>query len=268
MVQYTTSPVTTWRAENWSMTSKQGHSYEMYISIPKQPTPPTGYPVIYVLDGNAFFHTFQEAVKVQSVRSQKTGIVPMVVVGIGYPVEEAFASSYRMYDFTPPTKISDLPAKPDGNKWPENGGAEEFMMFINQELKPAVEEHVSINREKQTLFGHSLGGLFALQVLFSRMNSFQSFFITSPSIWWNNRSIIDQEKEWLDGINDTENLRLFMAVGELEKDHMINDARNFSGRLKQIEGKGISSVYYEVEEENHVSVVPTVLSKAMRFIGQ
>ena len=32
----------------------EGKEYQIHISKPKQPAPDSGYPVIYVLDGNAF----------------------------------------------------------------------------------------------------------------------------------------------------------------------------------------------------------------------
>ncbi len=265
MKEYKTSPVITSGAEKWSMTSRYGRRYDIYISIPKQPAPESGYPIIYVLDGNAFFHTFHETVKVQSARSEKTKVIPAVIVGIGYPVDAAFASEFRVYDFTPPTSVENLPPKPDGSAWSENGGAEEFFHFITQELQPCIEQHVSIDRQKQTLFGHSLGGLFALYVLFSGTSAFQTFMITSPSIWWGNRVILELVKNWAANTDISEK-RVFLAVGELEKDHMVNDARDLAIRLEELRSKGLTTVFYELTDENHVSVVPTVISRAIRFL--
>ncbi|MGQ0438519.1 hypothetical protein ACT4UT_11805 [Bacillus sp. B-TM1] len=33
-----------------------------------------------------------------------------------------------------------------------------------------------MDKGKQTLFGHSLGGLFALHILFTNINAFQNYF--------------------------------------------------------------------------------------------
>jgi predicted alpha/beta superfamily hydrolase len=47
--------------------------------------------------------------------------------------------------------------------------------------------------EREALFGHSYGGLFALHALFTRPSSFDTFIAASPSIWWNNQFILEEE---------------------------------------------------------------------------
>ena len=50
--------------EQWKMYSKlEGKEYQIHISKPRQPAPDSGYPVIYVLDGNAFFKHFMKQLK-------------------------------------------------------------------------------------------------------------------------------------------------------------------------------------------------------------
>ncbi|WP_243523755.1 alpha/beta hydrolase [Bacillus pseudomycoides] len=255
-------------AEQWKMYSKNGNrEYQIYISKPKQSAPNQGYPVIYVLDGNAFFQTFQEAIKIQSVRAEKTGVAPSIIVGVGYPVEGAFAASERCYDFTPSVPSKDAPPKPDGNPWPKSGGANEFLAFLQDELKPKIEKDFEIDREKQTLFGHSLGGLFALHVLFTNINAFQNYFISSPSIWWNNQSVLEKEVEFINELGRASSeVGVFLTVGALEREHMVRDANALSERLLNLQHNKFRFAFYEAEGENHASVVPTALSRALRFI--
>ena len=48
--------IVTSNTEQWNMYSKlDGKEYQIHISKPRQPALDSGYPVIYVLDGNAFF---------------------------------------------------------------------------------------------------------------------------------------------------------------------------------------------------------------------
>lgn len=261
--------VTISNTEQWKMDSKTGtREYQIYISKPKQPAPAAGYPVIYVLDGNAFFQTFQEAIKIQSVRAEKTGVAPSIIVGIGYPIEGSFAVSERCYDFTPSSPSVDAPPKPDGKPWPKSGGGNEFLEFIQDELKPQIEKYFEIDRERQTIFGHSLGGLFALHVLFTNTNAFQNYFISSPSIWWNNQSVLEREAEFINKLKraSTE-VGVFLAVGALERDHMVRDANALSERLLNLQHNKFRFVFHEAEGENHASVVPTALSKALRFVS-
>src|SRR3546814_3999354 len=48
--------------QTWDMTADSGKSYRIFVSFPSEGKPPeTGYPVLYVLDGNASFAAFAEA---------------------------------------------------------------------------------------------------------------------------------------------------------------------------------------------------------------
>ncbi|MGN4424877.1 alpha/beta hydrolase [Bacillus cereus group sp. MYBK30-1] len=261
--------ISIWNTEQWKMYSKlESREYQIHISKPKQPAPDSGYPVIYVLDGNAFFQTFHEAVKIQSVRAEKTGVSPAIIVGIGYPIEGAFSGEERCYDFTPSIISKDAPLKPDGKPWPKTGGAHNFFTFIEEELKPQIENNFEIDKEKQSLFGHSLGGLFALHIVFTNVNTFQNYFISSPSIWWNNQSVLEKEENLINELNEAKvETRVFLTVGSLEREHMVVDANALSERLLQFKHEKFRFKFYEAEGENHASVVPTSLSKGLRFIG-
>ncbi|HEK9102300.1 TPA: alpha/beta hydrolase [Bacillus pseudomycoides] len=256
-------------AEQWKMYSKIGNrEYQIYISKPKQPAPEHGYPVIYVLDGNAFFQTFQEAIKIQSVRAEKTGVVPSIIVGVGYPIEGTFAASERCYDFTPSVPSKDALQKTDGKPWPKSGGANEFLAFLQEELKPQIEKDFEIDRAKQTIFGHSLGGLFALHVLFTNTNAFQNYFISSPSIWWNNQSVLENKAAFINELDRASSeVGVFLTVGALEREHMVRDATALSERLLNLQHNKLRFAFYEAKGENHASVVPTALSKALRFVS-
>ncbi len=60
-------------------------------------------------------------------------------------------------------------------------------------MKTLVEGRYRVDTRDQTLVGMSLGGLFALHTLFNAPASFQRYVVVSPSIWWNNRVILEQE---------------------------------------------------------------------------
>lgn len=114
------------RAEHWVMHSRGGRRYRIITAQPTGPAPPSGYPVIYLLDGNSVFHTMVEMLRLQCHRPDKTGILPAVVVGIGYETEGQYASD-RFYDYTPypNTKFRN---KLDGDSVPEQG---ERLSFCN-----------------------------------------------------------------------------------------------------------------------------------------
>ncbi|MDQ0418071.1 putative alpha/beta superfamily hydrolase [Croceifilum oryzae] len=241
--------------------------YHLDISVPSQPAPQTGYPIIYVLDGNAFFQTIHEQVRLQSKRSDKTGVHPSVVVSIGYPGDKDFNLPRRFYDFTVPS-ASEIPPKPNGEKWPESGGAHQFLHFIESELKPLILEKYQVDETRQTLLGHSLGGLFVLEVLFTKPQAFQGYIASSPSIWWNQCDVLTREADFASLISSlSSKIRLFLTVGSLELDHMVKDATALSERLQSLTNHSFQMNFHNAEFENHLSVVATTLSRALRFVG-
>ena len=113
----------------------------------------------------------------------------------------------------------------------------------------------------QTLFGHSLGGYYALWNLFNHRNDFSKYIALSPSIWWNEYELMKMADSFL--VEESINKALFIGVGEMEG-YMARDAKNMNELLSR---KGMRSIFYEAAEENHASVVPTVLSRAFRYIS-
>ncbi|MGE7604542.1 alpha/beta hydrolase [Peribacillus sp. NPDC097675] len=248
--------------------SNGGRIYQIFVYQPKGAEPPEGYPVIYVLDANSVFGTIVEAMRLQSRRPEKTGIVPAVIVGIGYPVEGAFSDA-RYYDFTLPVDFSELPKRPDGGTWPEHGGAENFLHFIEEDLKPEIMNSIKVNRDRQSLLGHSLGGLFTLYTLFSKPHAFQTYIAGSPSIHWNKKWFHEEENPFLERLKmDNRRISLFVGVGEFEKRHksgMNENALELSERLRSSVKSGLYVKFKEFEEENHVSVLPPLINKGLRF---
>ncbi|SDL94005.1 alpha/beta hydrolase [Sediminibacillus halophilus] len=238
--------------------------YKLMLCVPDQEVPLEGFPVLYVLDGNAFFHTVCEMARVQSHKSDKTGVVPMVIVGLGYPTEKDFDPAYRLRDYTFPIQTGKVP--PQFSDY-ENGQAEAFAMFIELEVKPLISEQVSINTQKQALFGHSLGGLFVLYSLFNYPGSFQRYVACSPSLWWDNRGIFRYFERWQNRMKRTTmDTGIFLAAGSLERDFMREDVRQLADRFAEL-SPSLFSVYHEAEGENHISAVHSVISKILRFVS-
>jgi predicted alpha/beta superfamily hydrolase len=128
----------------------------------------------------------------------------VVLVAIGYPNKTSVFDKRRNGDLTPEASdgIYNIPPGPDGKPSPGPfGGASDFLDLIQNELGPYVEKHVfpdvPLNSGPQALFGHSYGGLFTLNALFTQPDSFDTFIAASPSIWFNNKSIVhDQERSF------------------------------------------------------------------------
>ena len=93
--------------------ASDGNVYRLLVSLPSEPAPPSGFPVIVLVDGHALFATAVAAARLQAGRPEVTGIGPSVVVGIGYPSEALFDIALRQRDLLP-----------------QPGGAERFLDVI------------------------------------------------------------------------------------------------------------------------------------------
>lgn len=248
----------------------RGREYHIFISTPVEAPPEEGFPVIYLLDANSVFGTMTEANRLQSRTPAKTGVYPSIIVGIGYPTEMPFHEQ-RHYDFTSPVPVSELPASPDGREWPEIGGAADFLTFIEEEVKPVIEKEFRIDRNNQTIFGHSLGGLFVLHALFSNPYGFQNYIAGSPSIHWNERVLLEKERQFPELLNEKKDVRLLIAMGELEASHpsqMSKKAKELFTRLSAPSDQKVTVEYREFTNENHVSVLPVLISQSIRFASK
>ncbi len=135
------------------------------------------YPVIYLLDGSADEDFVHLAGLVQFGSFPWINQLPeTIVVGI--------ANVDRKRDFTYPTKNSQ-----DKKDFPTTGGSSSFIQFISEELQPFIDKNYRTNSNK-TIIGQSLGGLLATEILFKSPELFDNYIIISPSLWWDDGSLL------------------------------------------------------------------------------
>jgi predicted alpha/beta superfamily hydrolase len=174
----------------------------------------------------------------------------------------------RCYDFTMLAQAANLPPRPNGQEWPEHGGADSFLNFIETELKPALEKDYTIDAARQTIFGHSLGGLFVLHALFSRPRAFRNYAAGSPSIWWNDRAVLKEKtgfEAFVSGCGNSLAPRLLLTIGAEELADMVEDAERLAEELQPLVKKGFYAELAKFPEENHVSVLPAAISRVLKF---
>lgn len=135
------------------------------------------YPVIYLLDGSADEDFIHLTGLVQFGSFSWINQVPeSIVVGI--------ANVNRKRDFTYPTSNVQ-----DQKDFPSSGGSENFIKFISTEIQPLIGKNYRTNFNK-TIIGQSLGGLLATEILFKSPNLFDNYIIISPSLWWDDESLL------------------------------------------------------------------------------
>jgi predicted alpha/beta superfamily hydrolase len=147
--------------------------YQVWVGTPRQPAPATGYPVLYMLDGNAALGALQA----EQLQRLDQGRAPLLVA-VGYAGGMRIDRVARTLDYTPgPSGHDPLTQQP-------SGGAEAFLDLLEQRIKPAVAQRAPVDAQQQTLWGHSYGGLLVLHTLLTRPQAFQHYVAASPSLWW------------------------------------------------------------------------------------
>lgn len=130
---------------------------------------------------------------------------PLLVVGVGYRATH--------FSETVERRTRDLTSVPVLGRG--GGGAEAFLAFLQQELKPYLAGRYGVADADYTWFGHSLGGLFGAWVLLTQPQSFHRYGLGSPSIWWGSRAILDVESAYA-AAHDGLPARVFIGAGAME----------------------------------------------------
>lgn len=261
------------------MAGDGGLSYQIFVSVPDCQVPTGGFPVIFVLDGNADFVTVSETVRRASRRPEATGIAPAIVVGIGYPGAQAYDQARRYFDFTA------APANPvsgDDAAY-AYGGQARFIRFLAQDLLPYVEAQFPADIGRKLLMGHSLAGYFVLETLAREPELFQAHVSLSPSIWWDREGL---QRRLAASCRSGVKGRLYVGVGRFEEElapwqdrtklsdsyHALRAQRRMVGNARDLVKGAVApafasnNVWFEIgEEEDHATVFTTLLCRALRF---
>jgi len=165
-----------------------GQIYQLRVCLPERYGETVGatYPVLYVLDGD---HCFGMATDVVRLLQYGHDIPEVILVAVAYdslrtPAEGG--TNMRVRDLTP------FPAA----HRPGSGGAQEFWRFLREQVFPFVESTYRVTPSDRALWGHSLGGLFGLYVLFTSPGMFRRYIITSPALRYGDRDAFDLEAQF------------------------------------------------------------------------
>lgn len=177
------------------------------------------YPVLYLLDGQ---RNFAHAVGTLDLLNQSNMAHEMIIVSI--------MNTHRSRDFTPTYDEN-------YNEWGISGGADEFLEFIEKELKPYVSKNFRTNGF-DVLSGHSLGGLLSIYTLQTKPHLFQGYFAFSPSLWWH-KEVLFADAEKFFGNTTPLNKFLYVNMGN-EGGEMLSGFERYSALLNSNNRKGFT----------------------------
>ena len=218
--------------EIYSTVLNETRKLNIYLPQGYSPDSIKKYPVIYLLDGSMDEDFIHIAGLVQFASFPWINFIPeTIVVGI--------SNIDRKRDFTFHTDDKELK-----KEFPTSGYSATFIDFVENELQPFVENKFNIDTIS-TLIGQSIGGLLATEILFKKPDLFDNYIIVSPSLWWDNESLMKLTPKTYQSHKN-----IFIAVGK-EGDIMEREARALYDKLNALSLKNTKLYFKFLEGQNH-----------------
>lgn len=209
------------------------------------------YPVIYLLDGS-LNEDFLHIVGLVQFFEMQMGFPKTIVVGIG--------NVDRKRDFTFHTDIASLT-----KTYPTTGKSALFIDFIEKELKPFIRNKYKTGKQ-EILLGQSLGGLVATEIFFKKPGLFNNYIIVSPSLWWDNESLLKAGKTYLDTHLDSE-IKVTVIVGK-ERKQMEDDAQALAVLLQNSKHKKLKVDFITMPKEDHATILHNAIYEVFQRMSK
>jgi uncharacterized protein len=245
--------------EKFSIRSESvtGENYLIQVGLPAgYSRSNASYPVLYVLDGEKSFGMTKEIAD-WLVWSKE--IKDIIVVGISYGKGSAAWWEKRARDFT---QYKDTVYY----YYPNAGGAENFLKFIRDELFPEINGRYRTLKDSSAIVGLSFGGLLGTYALFAHPDMFRGYIIVSPSLFWNNNSILNTEVNYYSKHKDLNKI-VYLAYGSLDnRDWTIDPTNELLKVIQKRNYEGFRFTSKIFTGETHVSVFPVALTHGLKTV--
>jgi len=240
--------------------------YRLWIGKPDRPAPAAGYPVLWMLDGNAALGALDSA----QLQQLAAGQAPLLVA-VGYQTEQRIERAGRTYDYTP--ALPGQTEQRDPLTGQPSGGVDAFLDLLTQRMRPRVAEVAPIDLQRQTLWGHSYGGLAVLHALFTRPGAFSDYAAASPSLWWHDGAIVREAQGLEQRLGESRPTLLLMRGGEEPsnprapvKGDVERPARDLATDLAKVPGLQVR--FERFEGLGHGPMLPASLRKVIEDMSR
>ncbi|MGW4129586.1 alpha/beta hydrolase [Amycolatopsis japonica] len=264
------------------VTKAAGLDYEHIVRIALPPTyhdfPAKTYPTLWVTDASVAFDT---VVGVLNVTNLMLEIPELIVVGVGCPpdVDATEFNVRRFHDFysepewLTPGPVGDQVGAILGDAFRDaGGGADTFLDFLIDELRPELGREFRFDDHDHGLVGHSAGGYLVGYALLSRPGAFTRFLAGSPALSCCRDRLFQLEAAYAASHDDLA-ARLFLAFGGAEPTDpwtSLTDIGASTVRMAQILATRqypSLSLYLQVfPDQTHASVVPSLVLKGLKTL--
>ncbi len=261
----TAKPITIGRIDTlYSTTLKEKRPYLVYTPPSYSDTTytPRTYPVLYLLDGDAHFHSVSGLIQILATGVNGTWAVPEMIV-------VAIPNTNRMRDLTPTRATTDPAGKPLAGA-SSMGGMPAFLQFVQKELIPHVDSTLR-TAPYRVFVGHSLGGITTIDALFTMPETFNAYVAIDPSLWWDHRVLLKQTKDYFSSPRPAGRTLYVAQANTLRADDSLPNEHyasivQFNRILEAYNRSGVRYGYHYYANDDHGSVPMIAEYDALRFI--
>lgn len=207
------------------------------------------FDVFYVLDGE-WNTSLSETVYEFLEYAQ---FIPTNMMIVSIPNQYKNETNLRERDFTP-TRIENYDI---------SGGADNFLLFLKEELVPFINKKYPTNIGNNILYGTSWGGLFAIYTYLHEPTLFKSYLTVEPVLKWDNGYLNQIALEKLENMNGTKNT-LWISSRD-GKDFQKMGIANFDSLLALKAPDGLIWKVEAYPNETHFSAIWKGLYDGLKF---
>ncbi len=248
----------------WSATLKENRPYLVYTppSYSDTTNTPHRYPVLYLLDGDAHFHSVSGLIQILGTGVNGTFVVPEMIV-------VAVPNTDRTRDLTPTHVEFGFDGKPQPFL-KTSGGMANFFTFMKSELIPRIEAGYRTSPYR-VLVGHSFGGIAAVNALYTIPETFNAYVAIDPSLWYDNKVLLKKAKSYFSTAKLKDKALYVAQANTINPDDSTSNAHfesilQFNGILEAYNQTGLRYAYKYYGDDSHGSVPLIAEYDALRFI--
>jgi predicted alpha/beta superfamily hydrolase len=231
----------------FSQILNEQRTLQIYLPEEYKPGADMKYDVVYILDGEIHFDDFLFIYKF--ARREKL-LPPLILVSLSNA--SASQGNTRDRDFQPDIMTGDV----------KTGGADNFIAFFKNELIPHIDNKLP-SSGNNSLFGHSLGGLFAMYVLLTEPEIFSTYYCSDPAFPRSDGRIVPMAAETFK--NSPELNKILWIVG-VEETYRNVGIEQMDSVLMTLAPEGLRWKVSIYPDETHMSVCLKGVYDGLKYV--